>query len=216
MKNKSNKIGILATVAITAIALGMVGSISATQDDSIQQQGEIVIDRTTKELQNIPEDLDELTTKTLDQTEELITDVPKVVNNVIEESDSASEVVDNTADLIEEVLPDVPKVVQQNDGDLLKLVSISLNAETPECSESNTCFMPKKIVMARGGEVIWTNNDVLAHTVTAGNPGDGPNGLFDSGLIMPNKTYSIKPDIPFEYEYFCLAHPWEKGTIIVR
>jgi hypothetical protein len=130
MKNKSNKIGILATVAITAIALGMVGSISATQDDSIQQQGEIVIDRTTKELQNIPEDLDELTTKTLDQTEELITDVPKVVNNVIEESDSASEVVDNTADLIEEVLPDVPKVVQQNDGDLLKLVSISLNAET--------------------------------------------------------------------------------------
>ena len=216
MKNKSNKIGILATVAITAIALGLVGSISAIQDDSIQQQGEIVIDRTTNELQNIPEDFDELTTKALDQTEDMMTDIPEALDQVIEDSDSASEVVDNTADLIEEVLPDVPRVVQQNDGDLLKLVSISLNAGTPECSESNTCFMPKKVVMASGGEVIWTNNDELAHTVTAGNPVDGPNGLFDSGLIMPNKSYSIKPVLPFEYEYFCLAHPWEQGKVIVK
>jgi plastocyanin len=192
-----------------------VGSINAMQDDSIQQQGEVVIDKINSELQNIPEDLDELTAKTLDQTEEAITDVP-VVDEIIKNSDTASEVVENTADTIEDALPDVPKVVQQNYGDLLKLVSISLNAGTPECSDSKTCFIPKKVVMKPGGEVIWTNNDVLAHTVTAGNPEDGPNGLFDSGLIMPNKSYSMKLDLPFEYEYFCLVHPWEQGTIIVK
>ncbi len=67
--------------------------------------------------------------------------------------------------------------------------------------------------MNPGGEVIWTNHDSIPHTVTSGNPSEGPDGLFDSGLLMPGETYSVEFDIAFEYDYFCIVHPWMQGTI---
>ena len=39
MKNRSDKFGIVMAVAVTAIALGFVGSISTTQEGSISAQG---------------------------------------------------------------------------------------------------------------------------------------------------------------------------------
>ena len=213
---KNNKIGIVISVIVTAIAIGSVVGIGATQDGSMQQQGQAIIDRTANEIEEIPETMEDLASDVATTTEERISDVIEESNEIVTDSDSVSELADNTADSIKDILPDVPKVVSQDDGKLLELVSIPVNTSVPGCEETDTCYAPYSAVMLAGGEVIWTNNDAIAHTVTSGTPQKGPNGLFDSGLIMPGDTYSVKLDLPFDYDYFCMVHPWMQGTIAVN
>ena len=53
------------------------------------------------------------------------------------------------------------------------------------------------------------------HTITSGDPHDGPTGLFDSGLAEPDAIYALKFETAGEYPYFCMVHPWQTGTITV-
>ena len=206
MKYTNDKFGILVSIGITVMALGFVTSLTLVDEGSIQPQGQEIIDYTVTEIQEIPDTVQDVTSDVIDTTE-----------TIIDDSDSVGELVDNTSDVIEEVLPDVAPVVKKSDGKLLELVSIPPGTGVPGCEESDTCYLPFEAKMAPGGEVIWTNDDTLGHTVTSGSPyEDGPNGLFDSGLLMPGDTYSIKLDLAFEYDYFCLVHPWMQGTIVVE
>ena len=66
-----------------------------------------------------------------------------------------------------------------------------------------------------GDTIVWKNGDVAAHTVTSGIATEGPDDVFDSGLFGPGKLYSFKFTETGHYPYFCLLHPWMKGTIIV-
>ncbi|MCV0411353.1 plastocyanin/azurin family copper-binding protein [Nitrosopumilus sp.] len=204
MENQDEKFGIVMSIVVTAIALVLVGSTSATHDGSISAQGEWVIDQTTSELKNVPDTIQDLTSDALD-----------TADTIIEESNSMYEAVDRTTNTIENKLPNVPKVIKQNDGKLLELVSIPPETSVPGCEESNTCFLPAVATLSTGGEVIWTNHDDIPHTITSGNPQNGPDGLFDSGLMMPGDTYSLTFDLVFEYDYFCLVHPWMQGSIVV-
>ncbi|MCA9827428.1 MAG: hypothetical protein KC444_03425 [Nitrosopumilus sp.] len=205
MKNQNDKFGAILSIVITAMALGFVASLNSINDGSISSQGERVIDRTVSELENVPDKVQDLASEALETTD-----------TIIEKSDSVSEALDMASNMIEDELPDVPKVVKQTDGKLLELVSIPPETGVPGCELSNLCYLPANAMMSPGGEVIWANHDTVAHTITSGNPQDGPNGLFDSGLLMPNKTYSMKFDLAFEYDYFCLVHPWMQGTIVVQ
>ena len=216
MKYQNDKFGIMVSIVVTVIVLGVASSISASQDDSIQPQGQTIIDRTTGELKNVPNTMQDITSDTIDLTEDLISDIPEITNEIIEESESVTDIIENTSDIIEDRLPDVPIVVEQSEGKLLELVSIPAGTGIPGCDESNTCYIPAHTMMSAGGEVIWTNDDDTPHTVTSGNPHDGPDGLFDSGLMMTGDTYSIQLDLAFEYDYFCLVHPWMQGTIVVK
>jgi predicted secreted protein with PEFG-CTERM motif len=72
-----------------------------------------------------------------------------------------------------------------------------------------------------GGTVTWENVDNAAHTVTSGSPSDGPDGVFDSSLIMAPmqgvvKTFSHTFDDAGTYDYFCMVHPWMQGSVIVE
>ncbi|KAF6244239.1 hypothetical protein C6989_08050 [Nitrosopumilus sp. b2] len=216
MKNQNDKFGIIMSVAITAVLLGVVGSVSATNDGSIQPQGQAIIDRTTNEIQDIPNSMQDVTSNALKNTEDVISEIPDVAEEIIEESNSVSEFVDNTGDIIEDTMPEVPVVVKQTEGKLLEMVSIPQDTGVPGCEESDTCYLPIHATMNSGGEVIWTNHDSIPHTVTSGNPSEGPDGIFDSGLIMPGKTYSVQLDLAFEYDYFCIVHPWMQGTITIQ
>lgn len=216
MQNINDKFGVLVAIAVTAIAIGVVAGFEFAANNSIQQQGTSVIDRTVSELQNAPDVFDDVSSNVLEKTENLVTDIPQITDEILEESETPSEVLDKTSDVIVDVLPDVPKVVKQSEGKLLETVSIPLETGTPGCEISDACYIPSKAVMKKGGEVIWTNYDSIPHTVTSGNPHDGPDGLFDSGLIMAGDTYSIKLDLAFEYDYFCLVHPWMQGSISVK
>ena len=74
----------------------------------------------------------------------------------------------------------------------------------------NMAFAPGRMEIAAGTTVQWTNNDPLAHTVTAAN------GSFDSGLIQPGQTWAYTFSTPGTYDYACTPHPFMKGVVIVR
>ena len=66
-----------------------------------------------------------------------------------------------------------------------------------------------------GDEVVWKNADTAAHTVSSGTPTDGPDGIFDSGLFAPGKSFPYTFAEKGNYPYFCIVHPWMIGTVIV-
>ena len=61
-------------------------------------------------------------------------------------------------------------------------VSIPAGTSIPGCEATNECFIPSDVTVDKGGEVIWTNDDTAAHTVTSGSAANGIDGLFDSSL----------------------------------
>ncbi len=95
-------------------------------------------------------------------------------------------------------------------------VSIPVGSSTPGCEETNECYIPSEITVDIGGEVMWSNEDSASHTVTSGTPKDGPDGTIDSGLILSGQTFSHKFEESGEFPYFCLVHPWMKGTVIAQ
>ena len=87
----------------------------------------------------------------------------------------------------------------------------------PGCEEAASgCFIPSTATVDVGGVVIMSNTDSAAHTYTAGTPGDGPSGEFDTGLLMAAGSYEYSPDTVGEIPYFCMVHPWMVGNIIVQ
>jgi len=78
-------------------------------------------------------------------------------------------------------------------------------------SEMRTmAFGPKRLEIAAGTTVTWTNNDPLVHTVTA------DNGSWDSGAIEPGKRWSHTFTQPGEYAFHCTPHPFMKAVVVVR
>ncbi len=97
-------------------------------------------------------------------------------------------------------------------------VSIPSGTSVPGCEAEKKCFIPYQVTIDPGGEVIWSNDDTAAHTVTSGTAADGPDGNFDSSLFMAGTTFSVKFDDyePGTYQYFCMVHPWMTGEVIVE
>ena len=90
-------------------------------------------------------------------------------------------------------------------------------SSTPGCEETaDGCFIPNTVTIDVGGEVTWENNDTAAHTTTSGSAIDGPDGVFDSSLIMAGSSFSHTFDSAGTYDYFCMVHPWMEGVVIVR
>lgn len=58
-----------------------------------------------------------------------------------------------------------------------------------------------------GEEIIWTNNDSMAHTVTF------DNGMADSGSIAPGKSFAFFFTKSGTYTYHCAIHPNMKGSL---
>ena len=86
---------------------------------------------------------------------------------------------------------------------------------TPGCEETDDCFIPSTVTIHPGGTVTWENTDNAAHTATSGSPTDGPDGVWDSSLMMVGGSYSATLDDEGTYPYFCMVHPWMQGTVIV-
>lgn len=94
-------------------------------------------------------------------------------------------------------------------------ISIPQGAATPGCEATNSCYIPASTSISINDEVVWTNNDSASHTVSSGNPADGPDGAFDSNLFMAGQTFSQIFGQAGEFPYFCLVHPWMIGEVIV-
>lgn len=71
-------------------------------------------------------------------------------------------------------------------------------------------FSPSQVTIGRGGTVVWTNNDTVAHTVTS------TVGEFDSSVLNPGGTVSYTFSTQGTYNYRCNLHPNMTGTVIVQ
>ena len=101
-------------------------------------------------------------------------------------------------------------------GDVVALIKFTEGSAFPGCeSDIDGCYLPSTLVKEIGLRVIWVNDDTAAHTVTSGSPADGPDGYFDSSLMMVTDSF----EFPFEeegtFDYFCMIHPWMSGTVII-
>jgi plastocyanin len=96
------------------------------------------------------------------------------------------------------------------------VVTIAAGTSVPGCEETDSCFNPHKARVQAGGEVTWVNEDTAAHTVTSGTPSSGPDGVFDSSLLLGGKSFTQTFDTQGEYNYFCMVHPWMAGLVQVE
>ena len=95
-------------------------------------------------------------------------------------------------------------------------VSIPEGSSTPGCEADNACYLPAETTVGVGGTVTWTNDDTAAHTVTSGTPTDGPDGMFDSSIVMSGATFEYTFEEAGQYDYFCIVHPWMTGKVSVE
>ena len=84
-------------------------------------------------------------------------------------------------------------------------------------------FNPKEVRASLGlsNKVVWTNDDITAHTVTTDNDYEDPtNGRFDTmptiGLIPPGGTFEFTFTEDGEYLYHCEPHPWMTGKVSIQ
>ncbi len=94
-------------------------------------------------------------------------------------------------------------------------VSIARGSASPGCEKTNECYLPYSVTINEHSSVTWTNDDIAVHTVTSGIPSNGYNGIFDSGLISPGSTFTNQFEEEGTFDYYCIAHPWMTGKVIV-
>ena len=100
---------------------------------------------------------------------------------------------------------------------LLALLALSsgrsLPAETPDATvivAHEFMFAPTALTVKAGSTVTWTNKDEEPHTIVR------DTGLFRSGAIDTNESFSFRFDKPGTYHYACSIHPRMVGTIVVQ
>ena len=93
------------------------------------------------------------------------------------------------------------------------MVSIPRGTSAPGCEERGACYEPMRISAGPGESVTWTNDDTAAHTVTGGAADGGPDGTFDSGLLLPGGSFTHRFDDEGEHAYYCIVHPWAAGYV---
>ncbi len=71
-------------------------------------------------------------------------------------------------------------------------------------------FDPFTITVSAGTTVTWSNKDAVNHTVTS------DTGLFDSGLIPKDGTYSHTFPSTGTFNYHCSIHTSMTGTVVVQ
>lgn len=76
-------------------------------------------------------------------------------------------------------------------------------------------FSPVSKTISAGTTIKWTNNDGIAHTVTSGVPGS-PSGVFDSGNLASQGSFSHTFNQPGVFSYYCKIHTSMTATITVQ
>jgi plastocyanin len=76
-------------------------------------------------------------------------------------------------------------------------------------------FKPAMLEVKPGTTLVWTNQDAIDHSVTAGTPGSH-SGAFDSDFFEQGQTYTFTFNEPGTYNYFCKRHESMVGTITVK
>jgi plastocyanin len=71
-------------------------------------------------------------------------------------------------------------------------------------------FSPMSLTVPAGMTVVWKNLDGEPHTVVS------DTGVFRSGGLDQNDSFTFQFDRPGTYRFFCSIHPSMMGTITVN
>ena len=168
-----------------------------------------------------PSDIPAAVTPAIEQAKELKEDIAPAVEKIKELSESGSQVVEEVTEKAKDVVEetkDLGETAKELTTSKLpsRLVIIPAGTSVPGCEEFDKCYDPPSLIIFKGGEVIWRNDDSTAHTVTSGDIINGPDGKFESGLIKSDETFSHKFEETGKYDYFCMIHPWAKASVTVK
>jgi plastocyanin len=75
---------------------------------------------------------------------------------------------------------------------------------------SDKAYQPNPIEIPVWGSVSWTNDDRIAHSVTASE------GEFDSAVMQPDEVFEYTFDKIGGFEYYCMLHPSMVGHVVVH
>src|SRR5215831_7901145 len=76
---------------------------------------------------------------------------------------------------------------------------------------ANFAFAPASVTVNQGDSVVWTQKDAIPHTSTSDTA-----GVWDSGLLMANKTFSFTFSTAGSFPYHCTVHPFMKASVTVQ
>lgn len=190
--NLADKMGIAITIGIVAAAVGftMTGGTGT------------------------PSDIPTNVAPVIKQSEEIREDLEPAVEKIKEVAEESKEILEETKATAEKGMQVAEELASPKAS--VRLVSIPEGTAAPGCEKEDLCYDPPQVIVFKDAEIIWKNDDAAAHTVTSGTPLEGPDGKFDSGLILAGNTYSYKFEEKGKYPYFCMVHPWMKGSVSVQ
>jgi len=143
----------------------------------------------------------------IDKEEEKIIKGMNETKNIQEQGENLSLTLDKTL---------ATNITESNDANSnSNQISIVSGSSSPD---SKIFYNPPNAEVQIGTEVTWINNDTnMPHTVTSGNSGEGPTGVFDSGIMIGDGSiFKHTFDQKGEFEYYCTLHPWMIDKIIVK
>ncbi len=74
---------------------------------------------------------------------------------------------------------------------------------------ANFAFHPPTLHVGKGARVTFANSSKVSHTATRG-------GSFDTGVIRPGKSFTVRFGQTGTFAYHCEIHPLMHGKIIVE
>ena len=92
--------------------------------------------------------------------------------------------------------------------------SVSVSIPNGVGTSQGLNYVPASVTVAKGGSVVWKNNDPVPHTVTSTSVPSGASS-FDSGNMNSTATYTVTFIVSGTYQYKCSYHPWMTGTVVV-
>jgi len=90
-----------------------------------------------------------------------------------------------------------------------------VNGTENHCRPNLSCYNPFQVNVSVGDTVTWINQDNRTHTVTTGTSNYGPQGIFDSGVIMPGKSFTQFFGTVGKYSYYDKTDMWPSGLVVV-
>jgi plastocyanin len=83
----------------------------------------------------------------------------------------------------------------------------------------NYTFSPASLILQKGANVTWKNNDTVDHELFSNSPAFSFPKIGEGGsspLIHAGSTYTYQFNTTGTYDYRCYIHMQETGTIIVQ
>jgi len=206
----ADKMGMAVAIGVVAVFLGFAATGGSGAPSDIPE----TITPAMEQIEVIQEDIGTKAEKIKDaaiETTEKLSDIGEETQEALEE----------TAEMLEDPKEVAEKGIQRAEEMLsakasVRQVSIPQGTAVPGCEEDHLCYDPEHLIIFADVEVIWINDDAAAHTVTSGSPQKGPNGLFDSSLILTGDTFTHKFESTGAFDYFCMVHPWMVGIVSVE